>query len=163
MDDYGLPGKLLLPLAIVAAAYVMPKPEAPQIVVEIAEFPAAPSPTIIVEVPDFPELGPQIVNVMPSEPVLVDKIVEVEKEKRIEIPVDHFVPVEIYLDAPRCLELDNLPSFDLAKAITVTRPGEAWMLDGDSYAGLVWLDSTHVPSMAELIGGWLSDIEKGCE
>jgi hypothetical protein len=51
----------------------------------------------------------------------------------------------------------------LAKALSVTRPGEAWSLNGDSYAGLVWGDVTPKPTESELLGGWLADLETLCE
>lgn len=160
MDDYGLAGKLFLPVAIITAAFVMPKPEPAPVVIEIAEWPTLPAPTITVEVPPFPDLKPTIVNVAPAEPVVTEKVIE-KKGDAVEVFVDRVVTVEV--PTRTCLVWDELPSYDLAKAITVTRPGEAWMLDGDSYGGLVWLDVTPKPSESELLGGWLADIEEGCE
>ena len=57
MDDFGLAGKLFLPVAIVTAAFVMPKPEPAPVIVEIAEWPTMPAPVITVELPEFPELN----------------------------------------------------------------------------------------------------------
>jgi hypothetical protein len=31
---------------------------------------------------------------------------------------------------------------DIANILTYLRPGESWSLNGDSYEGLVWLDTT---------------------
>jgi hypothetical protein len=157
VDDFGLAGKLFLPVAIVTAAFVMPRPEPAPVIVEIAEWPAMPAPVVTVEAPTFAEAKPTVVNVSPAEPVVVEETVEVEKVQRVEVPVDRVVTVEVPVRT--CLVWDELPSYDLAKAITVTRPGEAWMLDGDSYNGLVWLDSTSKPSESELLGGWLADLE----
>ena len=39
---------------------------------------------------------------------------------------------------------------DIAKCLEKIRPGEQYVLDGDSYEGLVWLDSTPKPTMAEI-------------
>ena len=160
MDDFGLAGKLFLPVAIVTAAFVMPKPEPVPVIVEIAEWPVMPAPTITVEAPEFPEIKPTVVNVTPAEPVIIEETIEVEKTKQVEVPVREIVQVEVPVETRTCLLWDGLPSYDLAKAITVTRPGEAWMLDGDSYAGLIWLDNTVKPSESELLGGWLADLER---
>jgi hypothetical protein len=157
VDDFGLAGKLFLPVAIVTAAFVMPRPEPAPVIVEIADWPAMPAPVVTVEAPTFPEAKPTVVNVSPAEPVVVEETVEVEKVKRVEVLVDRVVTVEVPVRT--CLVWDELPSYDLAKAITVTRPGEAWILDGDSYRGLTWLDVTPKPSESELLGGWLADLE----
>jgi hypothetical protein len=157
MDDFGLAGKLFLPVAIVTAATIMPTPEPAPVIVEMGEWPEVPAPSIVVEVPEFPEIKPTIVNVAPAEPVVIEEEVEVEVAKRVEVPVDRVV--EVPVEVRTCLVWDELPSYDLAKALTVTRPGEAWSLNGDAYTGLVWMDVTPKPSESELIGGWLADIE----
>lgn len=159
MYELGLAEKLFLPFAIVTAAVIMPKPEPTPVVVEIADWPAVAAPVITVEVPEFPEIKPTIVNVSPAEPVVVEETIEVEVEKRVNVPVDRVVEVEKVVEVRTCLVWDELPHYDLAKAISVTRPGEAWSLNGDSYGGLVWHDITAKPSEAELLGGWLADLE----
>jgi len=45
---------------------------------------------------------------------------------------------------------------DIANILTYLRPGEIWSLDGDSYEGLVWLDTTVKPTLQELEIAWLS-------
>jgi hypothetical protein len=157
LNDFGLAGKLFLPVAIVTAATVMPSPEPAPVIVEIAEWPVMPAPVVTVEAPAFPESKPTVVNVSPAEPVVVEEKVEVEKEKRVNVPVDRVVTIEVPVRT--CLVWGELPDYDLARAITVTRPGEAWMLDGDSYRGLTWLDVTPKPSESELLGGWLANLE----
>lgn len=39
---------------------------------------------------------------------------------------------------------------DIAKVLTFLRPGEQWVLRGESYADLEWLCSTKKPTLAEL-------------
>jgi hypothetical protein len=158
VNDYGLAGQLFFPVAIVTAAVLMPSPEPAPVIVEIADWPHVEAPSIVVEVPEFPEIKPTIVNVYPGEPFLVEETVEVEK--RVNVPVDRVVTVEVPVEVRTCLVWDELPHYDLAKALSVTRPGEAWSLNGDSYAGLVWHDVTSKPTEAELLGGWLADLER---
>ena len=38
--------------------------------------------------------------------------------------------------------------------LTTNYPGAQWSLDGDTYAGLVWLDDTPKPTQAELDSQW---------
>ena len=45
---------------------------------------------------------------------------------------------------------------DIANILTYLRPGETWTLNGDSYEGLVWLDTTVKPTLQELEIAWLS-------
>jgi len=45
---------------------------------------------------------------------------------------------------------------DIANVLTYLRPGEVWSLNGDSYEGLVWLDTTKQPTLQELEIAWLS-------
>lgn len=40
--------------------------------------------------------------------------------------------------------------FDITHALTSLRPGELWVLIGDSYSGLEWKDSTVKPTEEEL-------------
>jgi hypothetical protein len=40
---------------------------------------------------------------------------------------------------------------DFVKALRSLRPGALWTLDGESYAGLVWQDSSAKPTEAELV------------
>ena len=157
MYELGLAEKLFLPVAIVTAAVVMPRPEPAPVIVEVAEWPSMPAPIVEVTVPPF---EPTVVNVSPAEPVLVESEVEVEVPGETKtVFEDRVVEVERVVEVRTCLVWDELPSYDLAKAISVTRPNEAWMLDGDSYRGLTWLDSTPKPSESELLGGWLADLE----
>lgn len=39
---------------------------------------------------------------------------------------------------------------DIAKCLRIIRPGEQWSLDGDTYDGLVWHDTTTKPTIAEI-------------
>jgi hypothetical protein len=43
---------------------------------------------------------------------------------------------------------------DLTYVLKYLRPGEAWTLDGDEYAGLEWLDSTVKPTEDECLATW---------
>ena len=43
---------------------------------------------------------------------------------------------------------------DYSLAIAFLRPGEAWTLDGNEYAGLTWLSDTPKPTDAQLIAAW---------
>ena len=39
---------------------------------------------------------------------------------------------------------------DIVRCLEKLRPGEQWSLDGDTYEGLVWHDSTTKPTFEEL-------------
>lgn len=43
---------------------------------------------------------------------------------------------------------------DMAQTLEYMRPGEQWTLDGETYAGLTWLDQTPKPSEAEIETAW---------
>ena len=43
---------------------------------------------------------------------------------------------------------------DYVAVLTRTYPGAEWSLNGDDYAGLVWLSDTSKPSKAELDAAW---------
>lgn len=43
---------------------------------------------------------------------------------------------------------------DVAKCLEKLRPGEQWSLDGDTYEGLVWHDSTTKPTREEIDAAW---------
>ena len=43
---------------------------------------------------------------------------------------------------------------DYTAILTVNYPGTLWTLDGDTYNGLTWLDSTPKPTQAELDALW---------
>ena len=45
---------------------------------------------------------------------------------------------------------------DYAAILTVNYAGAQWTLDGDTYEGLTWLDSTPKPTQAELDALWPS-------
>lgn len=157
MYELGLAEKLFLPVAIVTAAVLLPRPEPAPVIVEVAEWPSIPAPVVEVTIPPAEST---VINVSPAEPVIVESEVEVEVEGPTKtVYEDRVVEVERVVEVRTCLVWDELPSYDLAKAITVTRPGEAWLLDGDGYGGLVWLDGTPKPSESELLGGWLADLE----
>lgn len=165
MDDFGVAGKLFLPFAIVTAAFVMPTPEPAVIEVSVAEWPEIPAPVVNVEVPEFPELPTvkaSTVTVQPAEPVIVEKRVDVPGPVRT-VYEEVEVEVERIVEVPACIDFDALPYFDLANAVSVTRPGEAWSLSGDYYNGLSWSDSTTKPTFSEIVGGWLAHLESQCE
>ena len=162
MDDLGLSGKLFLPVAIVAAALMMPKGE--PVVVQIQDWPEMPAPVVSVEAPSivFPETKPSVVNVSPAEPVVTEKLVDSPGPERV-VFQDREVIVEQVVEVRTCLDFDELPSWDLARAVSAARPGESWSLSGDYYPGLNWLDSTPKPSEGEIIAGWLKSLEALCD
>jgi hypothetical protein len=43
---------------------------------------------------------------------------------------------------------------DYAAVLTVIRPGAAWTLDGNDYAGLTWLDDSPKPTKKTLDDAW---------
>ena len=43
---------------------------------------------------------------------------------------------------------------DIATCLDKIRPGEQWSLDGTTYDGLVWHDSTPKPTLAEIEAAW---------
>jgi hypothetical protein len=43
---------------------------------------------------------------------------------------------------------------DYTAILTANYPGTIWTLDGDTYDGLTWLDSTSKPTQAELDAQW---------
>jgi hypothetical protein len=43
---------------------------------------------------------------------------------------------------------------DYSAVLTALRPGAAWVLDGDDYSGLTWLDDSSKPTQAELDAAW---------
>jgi len=43
---------------------------------------------------------------------------------------------------------------DYAAVLTAIRPGAAWSLDGDDYAGLTWLDDSPKPTKKTLDDAW---------
>jgi hypothetical protein len=45
---------------------------------------------------------------------------------------------------------------DYSQILTVNYPGKQWALNGDSYDGLDWLDSSPKPTQAELDALWAS-------
>jgi len=165
VDDFGLSGKLFLPVAIVTAAMVMPT--ADPIVVEFAEWPATPAPVVTVETPGatFPALSegkPVTINVKPGVPAITEKLVNVPGPVTT-VFQDREVIVERIVEVRTCVDFDALPSWDLARAISAARPGESWSLSGDYYPGLVWHDSTPKPSEGEIIAGWLKALEAECD
>jgi hypothetical protein len=167
MEDMGIAGKLFLPIAIVTAALMMPTPEPAVIELSVAEWPDMPAPVVNVDVPEFPAypeptiVKPSSVTVQPSEPVIVEKRVEVPGPT-VTVYEDREVIVDRIVEVPACIDFDDLPYFDLPNAISVTRPGEAWSLSGDYYNGLAWSDSTTKPTFTEIVGGWLSHLEDQC-
>ena len=162
MDDFGLSGKLFLPVAIVTAALMMPR-GAP-VVVQIDEWPDIPAPVVTVEAPSFtlPDGKPVVLNVKPAEPVVTEKLVDVPGPATT-VFQDREVIVERVVEVKTCVDFDALPSWDLARALTMARPGESWSLSGDYYPGLTWLDSTPKPSEGEIIAGWLKALEAECD
>jgi len=43
---------------------------------------------------------------------------------------------------------------DYAAVLTANYPGAQWSLDGNTYDGLIWLDSTPKPTQATLDAAW---------
>jgi hypothetical protein len=43
---------------------------------------------------------------------------------------------------------------DYAAVLAVIRPGAEWLLDGDEYAGLTWLDDSPKPTKKECDEAW---------
>jgi len=164
VDDFGLSGKLFLPVAIVTAAMVMPTAE--PIVVEFSEWPDMPAPVVTLEAPspsaEIIEGKPVTINVKPAVPVVTEKLVNVPGPVTT-VYEDREVVVERLVEVRTCVDFDALPSWDLSRAISAARPGESWSLSGDYYPGLVWHDSTPKPSEGEIIAGWLKSLEAQCE
>ena len=155
-------GKVALPISIISAALIWPRTEPAPVIVE---FPETPAPVITVEIPEFPplpelpETKAPIVTVNPSQPIIAEKVIEVPGATVYE---DREVIVERIVEVPACLDYAALPYFDLANAISVTRPGEGWSLSGDYYNGLNWLADTPKPTFTEILGGWLESLEEQC-
>ncbi len=162
MEDLGIAGKLFLPIAIVTAAFIMPTPDPAVIEVSVAEWPEMPAPVVNVDVPEFPEMKASTVTVQPAEPVVVEKRVDVPGPVRT-VYEEVEVEVEKLVEVRTCLNFDELPSWDLARAISMARPGESWSLSGDYYPGLNWLHDTPKPSEGEIIAGWLKALEADCD
>jgi hypothetical protein len=162
VDDFGWSGKLFLPLAIVTAAFVMPTPEPAVIEVSVAEWPEMPAPVVNVDVPEVSPVKPSSVVVQPAVPVIVEKRVDVPGPT-VTVYEEVEVEVERIVEVRTCLNFDELPSWDLARAVSMARPGESWSLSGDYYPGLVWHDSTPKPSEREIIAGWLKALEAECD
>ena len=164
MDDLGIDGKLFLPVAIITAAFVMPTPEPAVIELSVAEWPEMPAPVVNVDVPGLPglpEIKPSTVTVKPAEPVIVEKRVDVPGPT-VTVYEDREVIVDRMVEVPACIDFTALPYFDLASAVSVTRPGEGWSLSGDYYNGLNWLADTPKPTFTEIVGGWLTHLEAQC-
>lgn len=157
-------GKIALPVAVISAALLWPKTEPATFVIELTDLPA---PIITIEAPspgpapviEFPEIKPPVINVSPSAPVVTEKLIEVPGPTVYE---DREVEVEKIIEVPSCLDYSDLPYFDLASAVSVTRPGEGWSLSGDFYNGLNWLADTPKPTFNEILGGWLTNLEEDC-
>jgi hypothetical protein len=162
MEDFGIAGKLFLPIAIVAAAFIMPTPE--PVTVHLAEWPEIPAPVISLESStiqaDLPP--PTTVNVAPAEPIMTEKLVTIPGPT-ITVYEDRELIVERVVEVRTCLDFDELPSWDLARAVSMARPGESWSLSGDYYPGLNWLHDTPKPSEGEIIAGWLKALEADCD
>lgn len=43
---------------------------------------------------------------------------------------------------------------DIARCLEKIRPGEQWSINANTYDGLVWLDTTAKPTMAEIEAAW---------
>jgi hypothetical protein len=155
-------GKVALPISIISAALIWPRPEPAPVILELPEIPA---PVINLEIPEpsslpeLPEMKAPIVTVNPTQPIITEKVVEVPGPTVYE---DREVIVERIVEVPACLDYAALPYFDLANAISVTRPGESWSLSGDYYNGLNWLADTPKPTFTEIVGGWLMKLETEC-
>ena len=160
--------RFALPVAIVAAALLLPRPagtnvEQPQVIVNVPEQPA---PIVNVTVPDaepptvsvtVPEQIPNV-TVEISELPIPHVIVNTPEPPTRIVEVD--VEVERIVEVPACLDYGDLPHFDLANAITAGFPGTLW---GISNGLLTWRDEdVPEPSMAEIIGAWLTYLEKDC-
>lgn len=164
MENLDIAGKLFLPIAIVTAAFVMPTPEPAVIELSVAEWPEMPAPVVNVDVPEFPAIPEgkgSSVTVTPATPVVVEKRVDVPGPT-VTVYEDREVIVERIVEVPACIDFAALPYFDLANAVSVTRPGESWSLSGDYYNGLVWHSATTKPTFTEIVGGWLANLEAQC-
>ncbi len=45
-------------------------------------------------------------------------------------------------------------SIDYTKVLIANYPGASWIMNGDEYEGLVWLETTPKPTKAELDAAW---------
>jgi hypothetical protein len=140
----------------------MPTPEPAVIEVSVAEWPEMPAPVVNVDVPEVSPVKPSSVVVQPAAPVVVEKRVDVPGPT-VTVYEEVEVEVERIVEVRTCLNFDELPSWDLARAVSMARPGESWSLSGDYYPGLVWHDSTPKPSEREIIAGWLKALEAECD
>jgi len=48
----------------------------------------------------------------------------------------------------------SVPSYNLAEAVALARPGAKFKLDPETYAGLTMLDGTSKPTLAEIEAAW---------
>jgi hypothetical protein len=140
----------------------MPTPEPAVIELSVAEWPVMPAPVVNVDVPAFPEYKGSTVTVTPATPVVVEKRVDVPGPT-VTVFEDREVIVDRVVEVPACIDFTDLPYFDLASAVSVTRPGEGWSLSGDFYNGLNWLADTPKPTFSEIMGGWLAHLEEQCD
>ena len=153
-----------VPAAIIAAALIL------------RLIPAEPV-TISVELPPF---DPPIVNVT-HEPAAVTvemqpAVINVPSSSRsdpvtvVVEPATVLPPETVYRDrvvdriveVPACLDYTELPYFDLANALSVAFPGAQWSLNGSYWNGLVWLDDSPEPTFEQVLGGWLTHLERDC-
>jgi hypothetical protein len=162
IQGFEVADKLFLPVAIVTAAMLMPSPQPAEIIVELSEPFVVEAP--VVNMPAFPELPETkapVITVQPAQPVILEKRVDVPGPT-VTVYEDREVIVDRIVEVPACIDFDNLPYFDLANAVSVTRPGEGWSLSGDYYNGLNWLADTPKPTFTEILGGWLANLEEAC-
>jgi len=164
LEDLGIAGKLFLPVALITSIMLIPRPEPDTIVIELSDWPVMPAANILLENPvlTLPEQSSIIVDVKPSIPVVTEKVVHVPGPTTT-VFQDREVIVERIVEVRTCLDFDALPSWDLARAVSMARPGESWSLSGDYYPGLNWLDSTPKPSEGQIIAGWLKALEAECD
>lgn len=47
-----------------------------------------------------------------------------------------------------------MSDLDIPKILAYLRPGEEWVLDGDTYKGLTWLSDTVKPTETEIASAW---------
>ena len=157
--------RLAIPAAIVAAVLLMPRPipSGPVINVEIPDIPPAHVEVVVepheITLPEqaapvvnvtVPAQEPTVVNVQPA-PIPDPEVIIEERE------------VVVTREVVRgCIDTDELPHFDLPRALVLARPGEEWSLSGDYMNGLVWLSSTPKPTFNEVLAAWIADLQARC-
>ena len=155
--------RLTVPTAIIIAAFLLrPIPTEP-ISVSV-EFPQLDIPAPVVTITHEPAIINVDIQTPTGDPGKdVTVVVEPAPIPPAEVVYrDRTVEVERIVEVRACLDYANLPYFDLANALSVAFPGAQWSLNGSYWNGLVWLDESPQPTFQQVLGGWLTHLERDC-